>query len=129
MKNIIDPFTPGRDPFDELDDFYRDVPKAAVDDEKQRAARGRTIERLLTWLANNPLLRKYDDHIRGGNSLNTLPEHALGERLYAMVTCSLAARGDIEIISPTNVKHSGAESQEEFYRRTALGIAIMLWRS
>jgi hypothetical protein len=87
-------------PFDELDQFYDTAAKRMPKDVENVAARKRISERTMDWLMKDPVLIKYIDHIKGSNSINTLPEHALGERLYAVLTAALAARGDVPILGP-----------------------------
>jgi hypothetical protein len=132
MKNIIDPFTKGVNPFDELDEFYRTRKLTTVDDTASEEARERINLRCLTWLKNNALLAKYIEHVKGNRSMNTLPEHALGERLYAMLTCVLAAHGTIEIEKTPFIRPPPGVPETmalDYFKRSATGIAVMLLKA
>jgi len=114
--------------FDDLDAFYNaqrghDGPAQTPEQLKEAS------ERLMDKLHVNPILLRYIAHIKGSHSQNTLPEHAIGERLYAMLTCCLAARGDVEILAPQYRDLKGDEATDIFYRRTAMGVAIMMARA
>jgi hypothetical protein len=132
MDNIIDPFTKGINPFDELDEWYR-TRKAPPDGDytASEAARERTTQRLLDWLERNAVLARYLAHIKGSSSRNTLPEHALGERLYAMMTLALAGRGDVRIQRTPFIRSpTGTTASDELYfQRCATGCALMLLKA
>jgi len=72
------------------------------------------------------MLTKYIEHVKGNQSLNTLPEHALGERLYAMMTLALAGRGDIPIVTTAFIRAAADYDRDLFFQRSATGMAIMM---
>ena len=116
--------------FDDLDNFYRDQNESGADEGPQTdEQRRKSAEKLMDWLHKNPILLRYIAHIKGNNSQNTLPEHAIGERLYAILTCCLAARGDLPIVAPRVEELAGTEDSDVFYRRAAMGVAIMLLKA
>ena len=123
MKVITDPFTAGRNPFDELEEYYGHQ-RRPLGDKENKAARERTMDRLMIWLRDNPMLAKYHQHTKGNLSLNTLPEHALGERLHAMSACVLAGRGYVDIVKPTTEGY--AKATAEYLRDMACGLALLL---
>lgn len=129
MKLITDPFTAGVNPFDELDEFFGSQTASAAnkDSAENKAALHRTMDRLMNWLKGNAILTKYHAHTVGSNSLNTLPEHALGEKLHAMTQCVLACRGYIDVFTP-NIQGYGI-STDDYLRGTAGGLALMLMRA
>jgi hypothetical protein len=60
MKLLTDPFTAGKNPFDELEEFFgtqTDGGERASDPEN-KAALHRTMERVIDWLKRNPVLTK-----------------------------------------------------------------------
>jgi hypothetical protein len=89
------------DAFEELETMFRE---ALDKKEMSEATYLRFAERALDDLSNEPLLIRYQEHIKGGKAVNTKPEHAFGERLHAMFTMALAATGKVEIIGIPNSK-------------------------
>jgi hypothetical protein len=82
------------DAFEELEAMFR---SALGDTGASDSSVEKYAEHALDALANDPLLHRYQEHIKGGKAVNTKPEHAFGERLYAMFTLALAANGQVQI--------------------------------